>query len=62
MNSGAIIDVTQTIDTYVYRGLLNTSNLGMTAAAGFYQSVVGFCLVFFTNMLVKKISKENAMF
>lgn len=62
MNSGAIIDVTQTIDTYVYRGLMNTANMGMSAAACFYQSVVGFILVILTNSLVKKLSKENAMF
>ena len=62
MNSGAIMDVTQTIDTYVYRGLMNTANMGMSAAACFYQSIVGFCLVMLTNSLVRKISKENAMF
>ena len=62
MNSGAIIDVTQTIDTYVYRGLMNTANLGMSAAACFYQSVVGFCLVMITNAMVRRISSENAMF
>ena len=62
MNSGALIDVTQTIDTYVYRGLMNTANMGMSAAACFYQSVVGFVLVIITNHLVKKFSKENAMF
>jgi putative aldouronate transport system permease protein len=62
MNSGALIDVTQTIDTYVYRGLMNTANMGMSAAACFYQSIVGFCLVMITNGLVKKISSENAMF
>lgn len=62
MNSGAIIDVTQTIDTYVYRGLMNTANMGMSAAACFYQSMVGFCLVMLTNALVRKISRENAMF
>jgi len=62
MNSGAIMDVTQTIDTYVYRGLTNTANLGMSAAAGFYQSIVGFCLVMATNMLIRRVSKENAMF
>ena len=62
MNSGAIINVTQTIDTYVYRGLMNTANMGMSAAACFYQSIVGFCLVMLTNTLVRKISKENAMF
>lgn len=62
MNSGALIDVTQTIDTYVYRGLMNTANMGMSAAACFYQSIVGFCLVMITNTLVKRISSENAMF
>jgi len=62
MNSGPLIDVTQTIDTYVYRGLMNTANIGMSAAACFYQSVVGFCLVMLTNAIVRKISKENAMF
>lgn len=62
MNSGAIIDVTQTIDTYVYRGLMNTANMGMSAAAGFYQSVVGFSLVMISNTIIRKMSKENAMF
>lgn len=62
MNSGAILEVTQTIDTYVYRGLMNSANMGMSAAACFYQSMVGFALVMFTNALVKKISNENAMF
>lgn len=62
MNSGAILDVTQTIDTYVYRGLMNTANMGMSAAACFYQSVVGFMLVMLTNAIVRKASNENAMF
>ena len=62
MNSGALTDVTQTIDTFVYRGLLNTGNIGMSAAAGFYQSVIGFILVLVTNGIVNKISRENAMF
>lgn len=62
MNSGPIIDVTQTIDTYVYRGLMNTANMGMSAAACFYQSIVGFCLVMITNSIVRRISSENAMF
>ena len=62
MNSGALIDITQTIDTYVYRGLMNTANMGMSAAACFYQSVVGFALVMSTNAIVKRISAEDAMF
>lgn len=62
MNSGMLLDVTNTIDTFVYRGLFNTNNIGMAAAAGFYQSVVGFILVLAANFVVKKLSKENALF
>ncbi len=62
MNSGALLDVTQTIDTYVYRGLMNTANLGMSAAACFYQSMVGFVLVLITNAMVRRVSSENAIF
>lgn len=62
MNSGALYDVTSTIDTYVYRGLMQSYNVSMTAAAGVYQSVVGLVLVVAANALVKRISKENAIF
>lgn len=62
MNSGTLIDVTQTIDTYVYRGLTQTNNIGMSAAAGLYQSVVGFILVFTANFVVNKIDNESALF
>lgn len=62
MNSGPLYSTTQTIDTYVYRGLMQLGNIGMSSAAGLYQSVVGFVLVLTANYLVKKISPENAMF
>ncbi len=62
MNSGPLFDVTNTIDTYVFRGLLQNNNIGMSAAAGFYQSIVGFVLVITANAIVKKISPENALY
>ena len=61
-NSGIILSTTNVIDTYVYRGLMEQSNIGMSAAAGFYQSVVGFCLVMLANWVVSKVSAENALF
>lgn len=61
-NSGMIYNVTQTIDTYVYNALMTQNNIGMSAAAGFYQSIVGFVLVISANAVIRKISKENAMF
>ncbi|MDO5422417.1 MAG: ABC transporter permease subunit [Eubacteriales bacterium] len=62
MQSGSLFSVTQTIDTYVFYGLMNNGNIGMSAAAGFYQSLVGFILVLGTNTIVRRVSKENAMF
>lgn len=62
MNSGPLMDITNTIDTYVFRGLMQTNNIGMASAAGFYQSLVGFVLVLSANFIVKKISPENALF
>ncbi len=61
-NSGMIYNVTQTIDTYVYNALMTQNNLGMSAAAGFYQSVVGFVLIIAANAVIRKFSEENAMF
>ena len=62
MGSGALYNVTTTIDTYVYRGLMGSNNVGMASAAGVYQSVVGFALVLVANVVVNKVSKENALF
>ncbi len=61
-NSGALFNVTQTIDTYVYRGLMKSNNVGMSAAAAFYQSVVGFVIVLGANAFVRKVDADNALF
>ncbi|MBC1812926.1 sugar ABC transporter permease [Listeria booriae] len=61
-NSGPLFPVTDVIDTYVYRGLTSLGDISMSAAAGLYQSVVGFILVMLTNYIVKKIDPEYALF
>lgn len=61
MNQGALYATTNTIDTYVYRGLLQMGNISMSAAAGVYQSFVGFILVLGANLIVRKIDKESAL-
>ena len=62
MDSGPLLPVTQTIDTYVYRGLTNIANIGMSSAASFYQSFVGFAVVLTCNLVVRKIDSESALF
>ena len=61
-NSGILYPVTQTIDTYVYNALMNQNNPGMSAAAGLFQSVVGCVLVVLSNALIRKVSREDALF
>ena len=62
MNSGLLYDTTNTIDTYVFRGLMQLGDIGMSSAAGFYQSFVGFTLVMITNGIVRKLERESALF
>ena len=61
-NSGALYPVTNVIDTYVYRGLTNLGNIGMSSAAALYQSFVGLILILVTNGIVRKVDNENAFF
>lgn len=60
-NSGSLFAVTDTIDTYVYRALITSGGIGRSAAAGVFQSLVGFILVMTSNWIVRKISPENAI-
>lgn len=62
LNSGPLQSTTNVIDTFVYRSFLQNGNVGMSAAAGFYQSVIGLILVLTTNAIVRKINSENALF
>lgn len=61
-NSGMLYNVTQTIDTFVYNALMVQNNYSLSSAASVYQSVVGFVLVVTANGVIRKISREDAMF
>ncbi|MDA3734074.1 ABC transporter permease subunit [Niameybacter massiliensis] len=61
-NSGPLFSVTNVIDTYVYRALKETGNIGMASAASLYQSVVGFVLVIGANLIVRRVDKDSALF
>lgn len=62
MNSGALFPTTNVIDTYVYRSLIQIGNIGMSSAAGFYQSIVGLVLVSISNLVIRKVDPESALF
>lgn len=61
-NSGALYNVTSVLDTYIYNGLTSTGDIGMTAAAGLYQSAVGFVFLMITNAIARRVDNESALF
>ena len=61
-NAGALYSVTNVSDVYVYNGLTKSGDIGMTAAAGLYQSVVGLVLVLISNIIARRIDKNAALF
>lgn len=62
MESGALMPVTNVISTYVYRALMLNADIGMSSAAGFFQSIVGFILVMLANGIVRLIDEEKSLF
>ena len=62
LGNGMLYSTTQTIDTFVYRALMISNNVGQSSAASVFQAVIGFVLVMVSNLLVRKINPENSLF
>lgn len=62
LESGALFPTTNVLETYVYRSLIRIGDIGMSSAASTYQAVIGFILVLGSNLIVRKIDKEKALF
>lgn len=62
MNNGLLFNATNTLDTYVYRGLLELNDIGRASAACFIQSILGFVLVWGANALTRKVDPDSAVF
>ncbi len=61
-NNGQLFNATDVIDTYVFRSLTTSANLGQTAAATFYQSILCFIIIMVVNGIVKKVDSDYALF
>ncbi len=53
---------TDVIDTFIYRGLRVTGSIGISSAAGLFQSVVSFFIVIVFNKLANKFDEGNGLF
>ena len=61
-NNGPLFNATDVIDTFTFRSLIQSGEVGMSAAAGLYQSVFCFITIVFTNFLVKKYDPDYSLF
>lgn len=62
MNTGTLYTATTTIDTFVYRAMMEDHDVGRSLAAGFLQSILGFVVVMVTNTVVRKMDSDSALF
>lgn len=61
MDAPQLYSVTDVVDTYLYRTLKQSSNIGLSTAIGLLQSCVGFVLVILTNYFSKKIDEDMGL-
>ena len=61
-DNSIILPYTDILDTFVYRSLIQTGDIGMSAAAGLYQSVLCFITICVANFLVKRTQPDYALF
>lgn len=57
-----VFPTTDVIDTFVYRGLRKTGDIGMSSATGFFQSILSFSLILSSNALARKVDRDAALF
>ncbi|MFC5403413.1 ABC transporter permease [Cohnella soli] len=61
-DNSMLFPTTDVIDTYVFRSMRVLNDFGMAAAVGLFQSVMGFIFVVAVNTLVKRFSRDSALF
>ena len=57
-----LYSTTDVIDTFVYRSLRVSSDIGMASAAGFVQSILSFVLVMASNLAARRIDRDSSLF
>jgi len=61
-DASLLYSTTDVIDTFIYRSLKLTGDIGMGSATGLVQSVLSFALVIGCNAIIKKYEKDSALF
>ena len=61
LDSGALQEVTQTLDVYVYKALMQQANFSFSSAAAFLQSAVGCVLLILSNVIIRRVDRDSAL-
>lgn len=61
-NNQLLLESSDIIDTFVYRSLITSPDIGMSAAAGLYQSVLCFVTICTFNFIIKKVDPDYTLF
>ena len=61
-NNGPLFNATDVIDTFTFRSLIQSGEVGMSAASCLYQSVFCFVTIMITNYLVKRYDNDYSLF
>ncbi len=61
-NNGLLFDYTDVIDTFTFRALITSNDIGMASASGLYQSVFCFITILTANYLVRRYDKDYSLF
>jgi putative aldouronate transport system permease protein len=60
--NGVLFNVTDVIDTVVFRMTISATDIGQTVAIGFFQSLLCFITIIIANWLVKRAEQNYALF
>ena len=61
-NNAQLYSTTDVLDTFIYRNLRINGDVGMSSAAGLYQSVLSTAILLFMNRLARKHNPDGALF
>ena len=61
-NNAKILEIADVLDLFIYRILISNNDIGMSSAAGLYQSVLCFITIVTVNKIIKMANPDYALF
>jgi putative aldouronate transport system permease protein len=61
-SNGNLFPVADIIDTFIFRALISSADIGMSSASGFYQSAMCLITILIANKLVKIFQPDYSLF